>query len=201
MTTPLRRLLWAFLAGVGLTRGLSGQAASGLLDPLEHVRSRPDYLSADSISGTPAERAAYAAADFTQKGFPFWIAARTVAGRSFVFVRGWSGEGTGFTRNYPILPGQGDEEYKSVIDNDFMPLFDQFAPQVLLTSTGFDAHVDDDMSGINLSTEGFTYIMERLVDTANKHSGGRIISILEGGYSLKRLPELVNNHIELLLKG
>jgi hypothetical protein len=96
MTTPLRRLLWAFLAGVGLTRGLSGQAASGLLDPLEHVRSRPDYLSADSISGTPAERAAYAAADFTQKGFPFWIAARTVAGRSFVFVRGWSGEGTGF---------------------------------------------------------------------------------------------------------
>jgi acetoin utilization deacetylase AcuC-like enzyme len=80
-------------------------------------------------------------------------------------------------------------------------LFDQFDPQVLLVSAGFDAHVDDDMSGIHLSTDGFTYIMERLVDTANKHSGGRIISILEGGYSLKRLPELVNNHIELLLKG
>ena len=121
-------------------------------------------------------------------------------GTGRAFEKG-SGEGIGFTRNYPMLPGQGDEEYRSVIDNDFIPLFDQFAPEVLLISAGFDAHVDDDMSGINLSTEGFTYIMERLVETANKHSGGRIISILEGGYSLKRLPELVNNHIEILLKG
>lgn len=112
-----------------------------------------------------------------------------------------SAEGTGFTRNNPVLPGQGDAEYKSIIDNDFIPLFDQFAPEVLLISAGFDAHADDDMADINLSTEGFTYIMERLVETANKHAGGRIISILEGGYSLKRLPELVNNHIELLLKG
>ncbi len=121
-------------------------------------------------------------------------------GTGRAFEKG-SAEGTGFTRNYPILPGQGDEEYRSVMDNDFIPLFDQFGPEVLLISAGFDAHADDDMSGINLSTEGFTYIMERLVETANKHSGGRIISILEGGYSLKRLPELVNNHIEILLKG
>ncbi len=121
-------------------------------------------------------------------------------GTGRAFEKG-SAEGLGFTRNYPILPGQGDEEYKSVIDNDFIPLFDQFGPQVLLISAGFDAHADDDMSGINLSNEGFSYIMERLIDTANKHAGGRIISILEGGYSLKRLPELVNNHIELLLKG
>lgn len=121
-------------------------------------------------------------------------------GTGRAFEKG-SGEGTGFTRNYPVLPGQGDAEYKSVIDNDFIPLFDQFGPQVLLISAGFDAHADDDMSGINLSSDGFSYIMERLVETANKHADGRIISILEGGYSLKRLPELVNNHIESLLKG
>jgi acetoin utilization deacetylase AcuC-like enzyme len=112
-----------------------------------------------------------------------------------------SEEGVGFTRNYPVLPGQGDEQYKSMIDNDFVPSFDKFAPQVLFISAGFDAHEDDEMSDINLSTEGFSYIMERLVETANRHAGGRIISILEGGYSLKRLPELVNNHIEILLRG
>lgn len=121
-------------------------------------------------------------------------------GTGRVFETG-SEEGAGFTRNYPVLPGHGDEQYKSIIDNDFVPSFDKFAPQVLFISAGFDAHEDDEMSDINLSTEGFTYIMERLVETANRHAGGRIISILEGGYSLKRLPELVNNHIEILLRG
>jgi acetoin utilization deacetylase AcuC-like enzyme len=121
-------------------------------------------------------------------------------GTGRAFEKG-SVEGEGFTRNYPVLPGLGDEAYKSIIDNDFIPLFDQFAPEILLVSAGFDAHADDDMSGIKLSTEGFSYIMERLVETANRHAGGRIISILEGGYSLQRLPELVNNHIEILLKG
>lgn len=109
--------------------------------------------------------------------------------------------GEGFTHNSPVLPGQGDEEYKFIMEGDFMPRFDRFAPEVLLISAGFDAHEDDEMSGVNLTTEGFTYIMERLVEIANRHAGGRIISVLEGGYSLSRLPELVKNHIELLLKG
>lgn len=120
-------------------------------------------------------------------------------GTGRAFEKG-SGDGIGFTRNYPVLPGQGDDEYISIMDTDFTPLMDQYAPEVMLVSAGFDAHVDDDMSGISLTTDGFTYVMERIVDIANKHSGGRIISVLEGGYSLKRLPELVNNHIEILLR-
>ncbi len=120
-------------------------------------------------------------------------------GTGRAFEKG-SGDGVGFTRNYPVLPGQGDDEYISIMDTDFTPLMDQYAPEVMLVSAGFDAHVDDDMSGISLTTDGFTYVMERIVDIANKHSGGRIISVLEGGYSLKRLPELVNNHIEILLR-
>lgn len=120
-------------------------------------------------------------------------------GTGRAFEKG-SGNGVGFTRNYPVLPGQGDDEYISIMDTDFTPLMDQYAPEVMLVSAGFDAHVDDDMSGISLTTDGFTYVMERIVDIANKHSGGRIISVLEGGYSLRRLPELVNNHIEILLR-
>jgi acetoin utilization deacetylase AcuC-like enzyme len=121
-------------------------------------------------------------------------------GTGRAFEKG-SAEGTGYTRNYPVLPGQGFTEYKAIIDDDFIPLFDQFAPEVMLVSAGFDAHEDDDMSGVSLSTEGFTYIMGKIIELAEKHSKGRIISVLEGGYSLKRLPELVNNHIALLLNG
>ena len=80
-----------------------------------------------------------------------------------------------------------------------MPAFEAFAPEVILTSTGFDAHQDDDMSGINLTTDCFSWIMERIMEMGDQYARGRVISVLEGGYSLKRLPELVKNHIEILL--
>jgi acetoin utilization deacetylase AcuC-like enzyme len=70
---------------------------------------------------------------------------------------------------------------------------------VIIVSAGFDAHVDDDMSDINLSTQGYTRIMERIVALAALYSNGRVISVLEGGYCLKRLPELAANHVKVLL--
>jgi acetoin utilization deacetylase AcuC-like enzyme len=110
-----------------------------------------------------------------------------------------SGEGRGFTKNSPALPGQGDEEYKRLIDRDLLPAFDRFKPEVILVSTGFDAHADDDMSDMNLSTAGFSWIMEQIVALAERHAGGRLISILEGGYCLERLPELARNHVKILM--
>ena len=77
--------------------------------------------------------------------------------------------------------------------------FAEFKPGVILASAGFDAHADDDMSDIKLSTEGFSWIARQLVDMANRSAQGRLVSILEGGYSLKRLPELARNHVEILL--
>ncbi len=109
--------------------------------------------------------------------------------------------GHGYTLNTPVLPGQGDQEYKMLIERDLLPAMERFEPDFLLVSTGFDAHKDDDMSGINLSTECFSWIMETMMALANKYAGGRIVSILEGGYSIQRLPELVKNHVEILLKG
>jgi acetoin utilization deacetylase AcuC-like enzyme len=114
------------------------------------------------------------------------------------FERG-IGEGLGFTLNSPVLPGQGDKEYKALLQKDLFPAFDKFKPEVILVSAGFDAHREDDMSGINLSTECFSWIIERIVELADKYSKGRVISILEGGYALERLPELIKNHIEILL--
>jgi len=109
--------------------------------------------------------------------------------------------GYGYTLNSPVLPGHGDEEYRTLIDKDLIPAFDRFQPEVILVSAGFDAHEDDDMSGINLSTSGYSWIMNRVMGLAERYARGRLISILEGGYSLSRLPELTFNHLEILLKG
>jgi acetoin utilization deacetylase AcuC-like enzyme len=119
-------------------------------------------------------------------------------GREFEYGKGL---GYGFTRNSPVLPGQGDEEYRRLIERDLLPAFAEFKPEVLLVSTGFDAHRDDDMSDIKLSTDFFSWIMELLVGLANDHARGRIVSVLEGGYALKRLPELARNHVRILLNG
>jgi acetoin utilization deacetylase AcuC-like enzyme len=112
-----------------------------------------------------------------------------------------SAAGQGYTKNSPVLPGKGDDEYKRLIKKDMTPAIDEFKPEVILVSAGFDAHEDDDMSGIILSTEGFAWIMQRIVELGRRHSNGRIISVLEGGYSLERLPELAANHVEILLNA
>ncbi|VEN73356.1 Histone deacetylase [Candidatus Desulfarcum epimagneticum] len=111
------------------------------------------------------------------------------------------GEGKGFTKNSPILPGGGDEEYKKSFENDLFPAFDAFKPEVIIVSAGFDAHVEDNMSRINLSTGGFSWMMKRICEMADSYSGGRALSILEGGYSLKRLPELAGGHVNILMNG
>ena len=110
-----------------------------------------------------------------------------------------NGPGTGATRNYPVLPGYGDNEYHGLIQRDLLPVLEHFGPEVILVSTGFDAHVDDDMSDITLSTQGYSRLMERIVALAELYAGGKVISVLEGGYCLERLPELAANHVKILL--
>lgn len=119
-------------------------------------------------------------------------------GREFEYGRGG---GYGFTKNSPALPGQGDEEYRRLLERDLLPAFEEFRPEVILVSAGFDAHRDDDMSDIALSTEGYDWIMEQILALAAAHSRHRLISVLEGGYCLTRLPELARNHVQALLDG
>lgn len=111
-----------------------------------------------------------------------------------------AGQGSGFTCNSPMMPGQGDSEYFTAIETFFLPAIKSFKPQVILVSAGFDAHADDDMSDICLSTAGFAWIMENIVDLAERYAGGRLVSILEGGYALNRLPELARDHVLVLLR-
>jgi acetoin utilization deacetylase AcuC-like enzyme len=110
-----------------------------------------------------------------------------------------AGPGLGTTLNSTILPGQGDEEYRRKIMRDLIPAFDKFKPEVILVSAGFDAHAADDMSDIKLSTEGYSWMMKMIFRMAVQYAGGRLISVLEGGYSLDLLPELIRNHVQILL--
>jgi acetoin utilization deacetylase AcuC-like enzyme len=109
------------------------------------------------------------------------------------------GAGLGYTLNSPMLPGSGDEEYMEAFERDLLPAFDLFKPDFILVSAGFDAHVDDGMSNIRLSTTCFSWMMERILEMADKYAEGRVVSVLEGGYSLKLLPELIGNHVKVLL--
>jgi acetoin utilization deacetylase AcuC-like enzyme len=110
-------------------------------------------------------------------------------------------EGKGFTKNSLILPGQGDDIYKMLIEKDLLPAFERFEPEIIIVSTGFDAHKDDEMADINVTTEGFSWIMETIMQLGDKYSKGRVISVLEGGYCIPMLPELAKNHVGILLNG
>jgi acetoin utilization deacetylase AcuC-like enzyme len=111
------------------------------------------------------------------------------------------GSGQGYTKNSPVLPGQGDKEYRAILEKDLLPTLDKFKPEVLLVSAGFDAHEADEMSDIKLTTQGFTWIIQTIMQLAKRHCSGRLVSILEGGYCLPRLPELAANHVHALLDG
>jgi len=110
-----------------------------------------------------------------------------------------NGPGSGATLNLPVLPGQGDREYADHFEEELKPALAAFKPDFLLVSAGFDAHCEDDMSGVSLTTEGYSHIMETLCNAAATYTAGKLISILEGGYCLKRLGELARNHVDILL--
>jgi acetoin utilization deacetylase AcuC-like enzyme len=110
------------------------------------------------------------------------------------------GAGEGFTKNSPMLPGQGDDEFKALIQRDLLPAFADFKPEVILASVGFDALDADEMADIRLSRECFAWIAEQIKDLAEQYAKGRLISVLEGGYSLEHLGELAEDHLKVLLR-
>jgi acetoin utilization deacetylase AcuC-like enzyme len=119
-------------------------------------------------------------------------------GREFEYGRG---DGYGFTKNSPVLPGQGDEDYQRLLERDLFPAFADYKPDAIIVSAGFDGHCDDDMSDTKLSTEFYTRMMQQMMNMARTYSSGRLVSVLEGGYCLQRLPELARHHVEVLLNG
>ncbi len=108
------------------------------------------------------------------------------------------GKGLGYNLNCPMKTGSTDKDYKEAFVKKILPKIKEFKPEVILISAGFDAHKDDPLASILLTTNCFKWMSERVLEMALEYSGGRVISILEGGYNLKVLPECVAIHLETL---
>jgi acetoin utilization deacetylase AcuC-like enzyme len=109
------------------------------------------------------------------------------------------GRGEGATMNVPLRPGDGDEPFLAGLSGSLVPAMESFAPDFVLISAGFDAHADDPLGGLTVTTAAFaeaTRIVRRIAD---EHAGGRLVSVLEGGYDLAALAECVEVHLDTLL--
>jgi acetoin utilization deacetylase AcuC-like enzyme len=106
-----------------------------------------------------------------------------------------AGSGRGFTMNIPFEPGSDDNDYLRTIDARVLPRIDEFKPQLLLISAGFDAHREDPLANIALSDEGYERMTRALVGCAEQHCGGKVVSLLEGGYNLLALGRSVVRHL------
>jgi len=105
------------------------------------------------------------------------------------------GPGAGFTINLPFPPGADDADYLAAFAGRIVPALDEFAPDALLISAGFDAHHGDPLAQIQLSEACFEEMTRRLVDVAERCCAGRVISALEGGYELRALGRSVVHHL------
>ena len=108
------------------------------------------------------------------------------------------GAGEGATLNVPLAAGCGDEEYEKAILESVLPALERFAPDALILSAGFDAWMRDPLGGMRVSREGFAAWGRRLGAFADERCGGRAMAVLEGGYDLASLPDLVVAHLEAL---
>ena len=108
------------------------------------------------------------------------------------------GAGEGATLNCPLRAGSGDSEWLRALETEVIPALERFAPEFVLISAGFDAHERDPLSYTRVTTEGFRRMTEVVRAFAASRCGGRVVSLLEGGYDLDALAESVEAHVRTL---
>ena len=103
--------------------------------------------------------------------------------------------------NAPLSPGDGGERFREAFNARLLPRLSDFAPQLVLVSAGFDAHTRDPLAELELTADDFDWATGKLMDVADRHAGGRLVSTLEGGYDLKGLAESAAAHVRRLMTG
>jgi acetoin utilization deacetylase AcuC-like enzyme len=103
--------------------------------------------------------------------------------------------GVGNIFNAPIKSGTKSKEFIEIFEKKIIEPLDKFKPEVILISAGFDAHKDDPLANIRLESKDYFKITKKIVDVANVHCGGKIISFFEGGYDLNALSESIKEHL------
>ncbi len=108
------------------------------------------------------------------------------------------GRGKGATLNCPLPAHSGDVEYEMTFREKIIPAIHAFRPECILISAGFDAHRDDPLGQMHLTTGFYGWMTERVLELADYSCAGRIISVLEGGYNLQALPRCIEQHLAKL---
>ncbi len=108
------------------------------------------------------------------------------------------GTGAGYTVNVPLPGGTGDDRFREAVEADILPALRGFDPKVLLVSVGYDGWVDDPLGGWNLSDEVYGWLGSRIAAVAREHCDGRVLSLLEGGYSLRGIRLLTETYLRAL---
>ena len=111
------------------------------------------------------------------------------------------GAGEGTTLNCPQDPGSGDREWLGALEGTVLPAIEAFRPELVIVSAGFDAHARDPLAQTRLSTEAFRAMTESVLELAGRCCGGRVVSLLEGGYDLDALADSVEAHVGALVAG
>ena len=109
--------------------------------------------------------------------------------------------GVGNVWNAPLRPGDGTERFKEAMESRILPALRDFRPDLLLISAGFDAHRDDPLANLRLSEADFAWVTMKLADVADRHTRGRLVSMLEGGYNLAALAKSVGVHVTALMEA
>jgi acetoin utilization deacetylase AcuC-like enzyme len=102
--------------------------------------------------------------------------------------------------NAPLPPGSGGAAFRAAWTERLLPALDRFAPELLIVSAGFDAHKADPLAQLRLETADFAWLTKELVTVAARHGGGRLVSLLEGGYDLDALAASAAAHVHVLLQ-
>jgi len=103
--------------------------------------------------------------------------------------------------NAPLRPGDGAEQFRGAFEDRILPRLDEYKPELVIISAGFDAHRRDPLANINLVEEDFAWATLKLMDIADKYAGGRVVSLLEGGYDLQGLANSAAAHVAALMRG
>jgi acetoin utilization deacetylase AcuC-like enzyme len=103
--------------------------------------------------------------------------------------------------NVPLSAGSGSAEFRAAWSERILPMLDDFAPELVIVSAGFDAHRADPLAQLEVETEDFVWLTEELLAIADRHAQGRLVSVLEGGYDLNALAESVATHVQSLMQA
>jgi acetoin utilization deacetylase AcuC-like enzyme len=103
--------------------------------------------------------------------------------------------------NAPLRPGDGGEQFRSAFESRVLPRLRDFRPELVIISAGFDAHMRDPLASINLTEDDFVWATQKIMDVADQCAGGRVVSLLEGGYDLRALGNSVAAHVTTLMRG